>query len=345
MKTVHLKTVDAFLVFDIDCPTSAGGTRLAPDVTEREAQLLARAMTYKFALLAVQIGGAKGAIRSRPEDREEAIRRYCDEIKPWVQERRFLTASDLGTRAEDFSSLDRAGPRTTLMHSSHHGMPLDAYITGLGVAVAAETVLHGLVGRSVALEGFGKVGGGVALEVTRRRGRLVAFSTIYGSVSKPDGFDVGQLLELRERHGDRLVEHVGVEVRRPADLFDVEADVLVPGARPGVIDAARAAALRVKVVAPAGNVPYTREGLEALRRRGIQALADFACNGGATIGYMVRLASAEEAEREVERRVRELTMKSLEHRQGPFEGARAAAEAYLRTWLTPEQMPDGPPLA
>ena len=42
MKTLRLKTVDAFVAFDFDCPTSAGGTRLAPDVTERETQLLAR---------------------------------------------------------------------------------------------------------------------------------------------------------------------------------------------------------------------------------------------------------------------------------------------------------------
>jgi len=178
VKTIRLKSIDGFVAFDLDCPTSAGGTRLAPDVNERETQLLARAMTYKFALLGVQIGGAKGAIRARPEERDEAIRRYCDEIRPWVQERRFLTASDLGTRAEDFSSLERGGPRTKLMHSSHHGMPLDAYVTGVGVAAAAETALGGLEKRTVALEGFGKVGGGVALEVIRRGARLVAFSTI-----------------------------------------------------------------------------------------------------------------------------------------------------------------------
>ena len=38
MKTVRLKSVDAFVAFDFECPTSAGGTRLAADVTEREPQ-------------------------------------------------------------------------------------------------------------------------------------------------------------------------------------------------------------------------------------------------------------------------------------------------------------------
>src|SRR5215831_15694825 len=102
MRTLKLKTVDAYVAFDFECPTSAGGTRLAPDVTERESQLLARAMTYKFAVLGVNYGGAKGAIRA---DRDDAIKRYCDEIRPLVEANTFLTATDLGTRPEDFSSL------------------------------------------------------------------------------------------------------------------------------------------------------------------------------------------------------------------------------------------------
>ena len=43
-------------------------------------------------------------------------------------------------------------------------MPLDAFITGLGVTVAAETALAGLAGKTVVIEGFGKVGGATALE-------------------------------------------------------------------------------------------------------------------------------------------------------------------------------------
>src|SRR2546430_16394758 len=54
--------------------------------------------------------------------------------------------------------------------------------------------------------------------------------------SRAGGFSVEELLRLRSQHGDRLVEHVGETVRPAADLFQVEADVLVPGARIGVIE-------------------------------------------------------------------------------------------------------------
>ncbi len=345
MKTLRLKTVDAFVAIDLECPTSGGGTRLAPDVTERETQLLARAMTYKFAVLRHNFGGAKAAIRATPAEREDAIRRYCDEIRPLVESAKFLTATDLGTQPEDFRSLpstDQEG----LMHTEYRGMPLDAYLTGVGVATAAETTLGELAGRTVAIEGFGKVGGAVAVDMTRRGARLVAFSTIHGCVRRPAGFDVDELLALRAQHGDRLVEHLGLEVGSAADLFEVEADVLVPGARIGVIDEPRARTLRARVVAPGANVPYTAPALGVLKERAIPALADFICNSGATMGYVTAaLTTANEAVAAVEKRVRELTIESLEDPSGPVSGARRIAEAHLRTWVDESQMPDGPALA
>src|SRR5260370_37503498 len=143
MKTLRLKTVDEYVAFDFECPTSAGGTRLAPDVTEPEPRLLARAMTYKFAVLGVNFGGGKGTIRATPAERDDAIARYVDEIRPLVESAKFLTATDLGTMPEDFRSLPGTD-QADLMHTEYMGMPLDAFLTGLGVATAAETVLGGL---------------------------------------------------------------------------------------------------------------------------------------------------------------------------------------------------------
>src|SRR2546428_13388322 len=105
MKTLRLKTVDAYIAFDFDCPTSAGGTRLAPDVTERETPLLARAMTHKFAILRGNFGGAKAAIRATPADRDDAIRRYVDEIRPLVEAATVLTGTDPGPLAHHLPPL------------------------------------------------------------------------------------------------------------------------------------------------------------------------------------------------------------------------------------------------
>jgi Glu/Leu/Phe/Val dehydrogenase, dimerisation domain len=67
---VELSSVPGFVVFDLPgVPVSAGGTRLAPDVSAAEVALLARAMTYKFAALGDRVGGAKAGVRGDPADR------------------------------------------------------------------------------------------------------------------------------------------------------------------------------------------------------------------------------------------------------------------------------------
>ncbi|MEU5862057.1 MULTISPECIES: Glu/Leu/Phe/Val dehydrogenase dimerization domain-containing protein [unclassified Nonomuraea] len=344
MRIMELVSVDGCIAFDLDCQVSAGGTRLAPDVTREEAGLLARAMTYKLAVLGERIGGAKAVLRASSGDRAGTVARFCREIAPLVEKGAFLTSSDLGTRTQDFAPLP--GYRTdSIMHGQVGGELVDTVVTGLGVVVAAETALGGLAGRTVAVEGFGKVGSAVVREAARRGARLVALSTLHGCVRDPAGLDVDALEELRAGHGDACVTRLGLPVLPPEALYEVAADVLVPGARTGALSARRAAAVRAGLVAPAANVPYTGEGLRTLGERGVVTLADFVCGAGATIGYLAEragtVADADAARALVERRVAELTATALDHPQGPYAGACALAEDFLATWQTPP----GPPLA
>ena len=348
MRIMELTSVPGFVAFDLDCPTSAGGTRRAPDATRTEAALLARAMTYKFAVLEQEFGGAKGVLRADDADREWAIKRYCEEITPLVARQEFLTSSDLGTATTDFASLPSYDPNS-VMHQQIGGTMVDSLITGLGLVAAADAAIGGVEGRRFAVEGFGKIGGATIAEIAHRGGKLVALSTVYGCVTDESGLDTELLFELRARHGDRCIEHLGIPVLPTTALFEVDTDVLVPGARTGVIDAERAARLRARVVSPAANVPYTVRGLAILRERGVLALADFVCSAGATIGYVRelygQLPDADAAHDIVDEWITELTRRSMAHPDGPFAGASAMAEAFLRTWREPDALPDGPALA
>jgi glutamate dehydrogenase (NAD(P)+) len=223
-------------------------------------------------------------------------------------------------------------------------------VTGYGVAVAAETALAarcggGWVGRSVAIEGFGKVGGGVATEVTRRGGWVVAVSTVAGCVADPGGLDVARLLELRGRHGDACVTRYGRPAGPPARLFAEPADVLVPGTRPGVITGRMAGALpsALRVVAPAANVPYTRAGVQTLGQRGIVALPDFVCNAGAVIGYRSPgEATPAQVLAAVQATIAALTGEVMDGQGGPVAAACARAQAFVRGWWGE---PPAPPYA
>lgn len=347
MDVLRLRTVDAFVVFDLDdAPHSAGGTRLAPDVTVEEGALLARAMTYKFAVLGHPLGGAKGLVRATDDERPSAMARYCQEIEPLVAATRFATGPDLGTFEADFAPLRPATWEPHVMNSIVDGVAFEDVLTGFGVAVAADVALDGLEGRTVAIEGFGKVGAGVAREITRRGGRVVAVSTLSGCVADPAGLGLGELWEGRAAHGDQLVSALGRTCLPRDALFEVDAEVLVPGARVGVLDEKLAGLVQAQAIAPAANVPYTRAGLATLRERGIAAHADFVCNAAAVIGYMSRAsASREDVLDRVEQTIGALVRACAADPGGPFAGASAVAERFLSSWRPGDAPPPEPPLA
>jgi glutamate dehydrogenase/leucine dehydrogenase len=156
-----------------------------------------------------------------------------------------------------------------------------------------------------------------------------------GCLADPGGLDVGRLLDLRGQHGDACVTHYGLPVTAPSRLFTTEADVLVPGTRPGMISAKTAGAFPpgVRVVAPAANVPYTAAGAEVLRRRDIVALPDFVCNAGAVIGYRSPgHATPRQVLAAVEATITELIREGMDHPDGPLGSACAQAQAFVRGW-------------
>jgi glutamate dehydrogenase/leucine dehydrogenase len=355
---IELSSVPGFVVFDLPgAPVCAGGTRLAPDVSAAEVALLARAMTFKFAALGEQVGGAKAGLAGDPADRAAKaglMARYCAEIRPLVDTGRLLTGPDMGTSEEDFAPLRERHAAPTAIRAIVDGVPFEDVLTGFGVVIAAETALRaatgsapggGWTGRSVAIEGFGKVGGGVAREVASRGGRVVAVSTVAGCIADPAGLDVERLLELRRAHGDDCVARYGLPVGPPGRLFTVAADVVVPGARPGVLDSQGARSLppSVRVIAPAANVPYTAAGADVLHRRGIVALPDFVCNAGAVLGYRAnRAATPQQVLADVEERISGIILETLGHPDGSLAGAGQRAAKFLRGWWGE---PPGPPFA
>ena len=347
MRIHRLETVDGFIAFDLDdCAVSAGGTRFAPDVTEREAELLARAMTYKFGAIGRQVGGAKGAVRGSADAKAQIMSRYCEEIRPLVRSATFLTGPDLGTSEADFAPIRNPDVPRSVMAGSIGDDPIEDLVTGFGVVVAAEAAIGSLDGLTFAIEGFGKVGGGVAREVVRRGGKVVAVSTIEGCVHDPKGLDVELLLSLRPVHGDAVVKHVGdAHQTDPASLFGVAADVLVPGARTGVITSTIAARLTTRWIVPAANVPYTADAIDVMRSRRVRYLADFVCNAGATIGYSSDAKDPADLFARVERKITDLCSEAGADPRGPFEGACGIAERFITSWRGADGLPPGPPLA
>ena len=180
--------LDAVVVLDTTGRVaSGGGTRMASDVTACEVARLARAMTYKYALLELPLGGAKAGIRLDPTDprRPEVMRAFLAAVKPLIDSGAFVPAADLGTSEADFEAV-----LGTAEVTSFEGRPLEEQLTGYGVVIAARTSCEELglsLGECrVSIEGFGKVGAGAAKFFARHGARVIAVSTVRGTVFDPE---------------------------------------------------------------------------------------------------------------------------------------------------------------
>jgi glutamate dehydrogenase (NAD(P)+) len=332
--------LEAVVVIDHELfPVSAGGTRMVPDVTTDEVARLARAMTWKFAVAGLEYAGAKAGIRFDGGDRAAVLDAYFDRIDEWGDS--FLTGPDMGTHPEDFLRYAPDEGPPPMWARTHDDMGMDDLAVGYGIKGAAAVALERLGrpwdGATVAIEGFGKAGAGTARVCARAGARVVAISTVEGALVDQDGLDVDELLVLRAEHGDAFVQHGPVGARPRSVLFEIECDVLVPGARPGVITEELAAALPCAAVVPVANVPYAAGALDVLDRRGILALPDFVTNAGGVQLYEAPDCQEEDPARcleAVEQLVGETVRRVLEASAAggvkPMDAALRIARDYLR---------------
>ena len=323
---------------------TAGGVRMLPDISLTEMIRLARAMTYKFAMLELPIGGAKAGIWADPQagNRDAVMAAFLRAIEPLTSAGTYFPGGDMGTASADFAALyARAGNVQDLGSQPYDGMLLEDQLTGYGVVAAARAAVEFDGGRladmRVAIEGFGKVGGGAAKFFARDAARVVAVSTLRGTLYDQTGLDVTQLLELRARHGDAVVERyphgrlLGREV-----LFALPVDILVPGARPDAINAGNVGPVSARYIVPAANIPYADGTVAGLHARGSVVVPDFVSNAGGVLAGVVGLrgGSAEEAfatvRERIEHNVRRVRARATAERRDPVSVAIDIARERLR---------------
>ncbi len=274
---------------------AAGGTRMLPDITSEEIFWLARAMTHKFAILDMPIGGAKAGLWADPSihgaQREAIMKAFGSAVKGLIAEAITL-GPDMGTDAKDVATIyEGAGIPSRysgLSLQDKDGEPLEDHATGYGVVVSAKAACEfagvELKGATVAIEGFGKVGGGVARYMNEAGAKVVAISTIHGTVYNKGGLDIKKLLIARRKSGDKAVqEYKDAQHIDKGAIYFLPVDILVPGARPYVLDKGNANQVQAKIISSIANIPITDEAEELLFKRGIYSVPDFISNAGGVV--------------------------------------------------------------
>ena len=253
-----------------------GGTRFYPYADEAAALsdvlALSKAMAYKAACAGIDLGGGKAVILGDPtKDKTEALLRAYGRFVESLGGR-YYTACDVGTYVQDMDVIAKESSYVTGRSPEHGGAGDSAVLTAYGVFQAMRAASEHawgaptLHGRTVAVEGVGKVGHHLVEHLVEDGADVVVSDVNPAAVER-----------VSNAFPDVAVAPVG-------DLPGSDCDVYAPCALGGAITDELAATLKAKIVCGAANNQLAHPGLEkVLADRGVLYTPDYVANAGGLV--------------------------------------------------------------
>ena len=315
-------------IHDTTLGPACGGTRMWPYESEADALTdalrLSQAMTYKSAAAGLHLGGGKGVIIADPRtNKSEALMRAYGRFVDTLGGR-YLTTTDVGTTGRDLEYMRQETAHVMGLPLSLGGSGDTSIMTGLGLYMGMKACAEevwgngGLRGKTVAVQGFGKVASHLCEHLMEEDARLVV----------TDVFD-GALDRARD---------LGLEVTSPDSILDVDCDIFAPCALGGVLNPQTIPQLRCRVVAGGANNQLLSEADgEELHRRGILYAPDYIVNAGGIINVEAELGDAgysPERAREKTERIHEIMGNVIRTSQAEEIPTSAAADRLAEERLT-----------
>jgi len=266
-----------------------GGIRFVPDVTITEVCRLARVMTLKTALAELPFGGAKSGVKADLHgDKLSMLKAFGRALKHLCPVE-YIAAPDMSTGAEEMRAfVEGAGnPKAaTGKPTDLGGLPHELGSTGFGVTESAEVAADfagiGLKGTTIAIEGFGNVGSFSMKFLSEKGAKVVAVSDSKGTIYDENGLNYEELMKTKKEKGT-VVAHSSGKKLSSDELFGLEVGILLPGARPDVINEKNVGRIKAKIIVEAANIPVKFDSEIALHKKGILVVPDMVANAGGVI--------------------------------------------------------------
>ena len=259
---------------------TTGGTRIWNYENEEDALYdvlrLSRGMSYKNAVSGVLMGGAKGVIiwdTKKPKTREMmlAYGRFVESLGG-----KFTTGEDVNMSVADVQTMGEETSYIAGVPGEGRGGDPSPY-TARGVfrgiqAGALEAFgTKSLSGKTVAVQGLGKVGYGVCKWLHEDGAKLI-------------------VTDINEEAMEMAKKEFGATVVKPEEILSVDCDVFTPCAMGAIISEEVANNLKCKLVGgAANNVLVDPAAGEALHKRGILYLPDYVINAGGVISVYLEI--------------------------------------------------------
>ena len=285
-----------------------GGLRFHPSVYSGIIKFLGFEQTFKNSLTGLPIGGGKGGSDFDPRGKSDnEIMRFCQafmtelyrHIGPDVD----VPAGDIGVGGREIGYLYGQYKRIkgcwdngvlTGKGLEYGGSLIRPEATGYGATYYANEVLTHLgdtiVGKTVAVSGFGNVAWGVCQKVAELGGKVVTISGPDGYVYDPDGVTTEEkfnyMLGMRASGRDRAqdyAEKFGCEFHAGEKPWGVKVDICMPCATQneiGMKEAEQIIANGTKYYIEVANMPTTNEAMAYIRSNSVVVGPSKAVNAG-----------------------------------------------------------------
>ena len=280
-----------------------GGIRYHPEVTLDATKALAAWMTLKCAVVNLPFGGAKGAVACNPKtmshrELERLTRRYASEISIIIGPESDVPAPDIGTNPQIMAWI----MDTYSMLKGYSvlgvvtGKPLEIggskgrfEATGRGCTICAQLAARhlgmNLEKATVAVQGFGNVGGTTARLLSEYGSHVIAVSDLLGGVYNKKGLDIADL-QRHEKATGSVIDFPDSDNITNSELLEMECDILIPAAIEGTICSPNASSIKARVILEGANGPTTTEADEILNENGKLVIPDILANaGGVVVSY------------------------------------------------------------
>ncbi|MBI1330396.1 MAG: amino acid dehydrogenase [Alphaproteobacteria bacterium] len=273
---------------------ACGGTRVYPYASGDDALTdvlrLSRGMSYKNAIANLPLGGGKAVIIGDPAKDKTEARLLAHAQAVNALGGRYITAMDVGIAHADMLVMARG-----TNHIAGYDQPgktggASGPLTALGVFVGLKASVKHRLGAdttkdvTIAIQGLGKVGMGLAERLHEEGARLIVA-------------DVNA--DATRQAADRF----GAKVVSPDEVVFADCDVFSPNALGAILNDESVPKLKAKVIAGGANNQLARDAHGAmLKDRNILYAPDYAINGGGIICVAGQIFSWTDAE--IEQRVR-----------------------------------------
>lgn len=263
-----------------------GGCRMWPyagiDEALEDVLRLSQAMTYKAAMAGLPFGGGKSVVLGDPKREKDEVLLLAIGRAVSGLGGRYIVTEDVGMTEADMEVIARTTRWVTGRAPLQGGSGDPSEPTAIGVFEGMKSCLEQLGeeptvrGRTIAIQGLGKVGGHLAHLAAAEGARLFV-----------SDIDSARL--------ERAVTELGAHSVMPDAILSVSCDILSPCALGGVLNEKTVPTLNCRIVAGSANNQLEADvDGDALFSRGILYAPDYVINAGGLINLSFEHTSGED---------------------------------------------------